>query len=256
MSKRIVIKVGGRVQSDGNLFWQLRNAWDHSAGDLCVVHGGGDEVTELQRRLGREPSFENGRRVTSVEDLEILRMVLSGSANKRLVSALVAVGIPAVGISGEDAATIEAQAMPEGQLGRAGKPSLIQVRLLETLLNAGYMPVISPLARDATSESGAAINVNGDDAAASLAAALGAELWLISDVPGVMSVDNAVMVSLDTAQADELIARGVVNGGMRAKLEAGFAALAAGVRGVRIASLNAVTDRSLGTALILTPGTT
>lgn len=253
MMPRIVVKLGGRVQSDEDLPRQLAGVMGVSRGYLCVVHGGGDEVSALQRRLGREPSFVNGRRITSEEDLEILRMVLSGSANKRLVASLVAAGIRAVGISGEDAGTIGAAPMDGGLLGRAGKPTHIDTGLIETLIAGGYMPVVSPVAMDVTSDNGAPINVNGDDAAAAIASALNADLWIIADVPGVVNAMGDVMTSLDPAQTEELVVSGAVNSGMRAKLEAGFAALTAGATGVRIADLRSLSNPALGTTLSLLP---
>src|ERR1700681_1907512 len=98
-----VAKIGGRAQGDPDLAPILREAWEASPGKLCIVHGGGDEVSAMQRALGREAVFVGGRRVTSEEDLELLRMVLSGVVNKRLVNALVTGGLPAGGVSGEDA---------------------------------------------------------------------------------------------------------------------------------------------------------
>src|SRR3954465_15030499 len=109
-------------------------------GGRCVVHGGGEEVSAVQRALGREAAFVGGRRVTSHDDLELLRMVLSGVVNKRLVNSLVAAGIPAVGLSGEDDALIGAELIDAASLGFAGRPTTINVDLLRTLLNAGYMP--------------------------------------------------------------------------------------------------------------------
>ena len=97
-----VLKIGGRAQGDPMLARVIRDAWNAAPGELCIVHGGGDEVSAMQRALGREAAFIGGRRVTSQGDLELLRMVLSGVVNKRLVSSLVAADVPAVGISGED----------------------------------------------------------------------------------------------------------------------------------------------------------
>src|SRR3954469_21554055 len=95
-----VVKIGGRAQNDPRVASALSRAWNDSPNSLCVVHGGGDEISSMQRALGREATFVGGRRVTSHDDLELLRMVLSGVLNKRLVNSLVAAGIPAVGLSG------------------------------------------------------------------------------------------------------------------------------------------------------------
>ena len=115
-----VIKIGGRAQSAPDLVSRLAAAWKAAPKSFCVVHGGGDEISAMQRRVGSEPSFVDGRRITTREDVEIVRMVLSGMVNKRLVSSLVAAGVPAVGISGEDAGTIIATPIDANGLGRQG----------------------------------------------------------------------------------------------------------------------------------------
>ena len=248
----VLVKLGGRVQSDPRLATAIRELWEKAPGSTSIVHGGGDEVSIVQRQMGREPSFVSGRRVTTREDLDVVRMVLSGSVNKRLVSTFQSAGLPAAGISGEDGGLLSAVAIAEN-LGRAGKPVAVDIRIIETLHEGGFLPVISPVARDAASESGEALNVNGDDAAAAIAAALGTELWLISDVAGVMDGNRTILPTLDHATTDLLIVNGVVDKGMRAKLEAGFAALEAGCPLVRIASLDAFVDAHAGTQLSLTP---
>ena len=163
-------------------------------------------------------------------------MVLSGVVNKRLVNLLVAAGVPAVGISGEDGALIGARAdrLPT-TLGFVGRPVRIESRLIRTLLDGGFLPVISPVAYDVTSGTGGALNVNGDDAAAAIAVALEAdELLLVADVEGVRDESGEIIAELDADVARDLIASGVAAGGMAAKLEAAHAALAGGVERVRI----------------------
>jgi acetylglutamate kinase len=205
----------------------------------------------LQRQLGREPLFVNGRRVTSDEDVDLVRMVLSGSSNKRLVAELVAAGVPAAGVSGEDGGMIEAEPIDLAAYGRAGKPVNIRTELIDTLIGAGFLPVISPVARDATSAHGAALNVNGDDAAAAIAAAMQAELWMIADVSGVLDAEKKVLASLNSVETAGLVTSGIVNKGMHAKLEAGFSALEHGAAAVRIAGLEAIMkpDSKQGTHL-------
>ena len=251
----MVIKLGGRVQSQPELVSALVARWNENPGSICVVHGGGDEVSTFQRQLGREPSFINGRRVTSEEDLDLVRMVLSGSANKRLVSSLVAAGLPAVGISGEDAGLIEARPIDLASFGRSGTPVAVQPELIESLLSAGFMPVISPVARDVTSINGGALNVNGDDAAAAIASALCAELWMIADVDGVLDADRRVISSVDEAKTSALVSSGVVNKGMHAKLEAGFAAISKGATVVRIAGIEALKTAGVEQGTLLTAST-
>ncbi len=243
-----VIKIGGRPQSDKALPGALATA-SRAMGGVVVVHGGGDEVSVLQSALGGSTKFVNGRRVTMEKDIDIVRMALSGSANKRLVAALNDAGLKAVGLSGEDAALIGATPMDPEQLGFVGAPSKINATLLRYLIDGGYLPVISPVSRDATGTMGSALNVNGDDAAAAIAVALKAtELLLVADVEGVMS-DGMVVPSLTPAEAQRLIDNGTAAGGMQAKLQAGMSALAGGVGRVRISDIGAIEDLSRGTTL-------
>jgi acetylglutamate kinase len=245
-----VVKVGGRAQSDPGLAGALAAAWVAVPGSLVVVHGGGDEVSALQRALGATPTFVGGRRVTSPEDIELLRMALSGSANKRLVSALVSRGVAAVGLSGEDAGLLTAAPLDPDRLGCVGDPRQVNVAVLQHLLAGGYLPVVSPLSRsEAPTAVCAALNVNGDDAAATIAAALEAdELLLVADVAGVL-VDGCVVPELAPVAVGQLIAGGTANGGMVAKLEAALAALASGVARVRIGDVSAIHDLARGTVV-------
>ena len=250
-----VVKIGGRAQADPQLASALYRAWKDSPNNLCVVHGGGDEISSMQRALGREATFIGGRRVTSQGDLELLRMVLSGVVNKRLVNSLVAVGIPAVGLSGEDDALIGAEMINAAVLGFAGRPTVINVHLLRTLMDAGYVPVISPVGYDAASGKGGTLNVNGDDAAAAVAAALEAdELLLIADVEGVRGVAGDVVSALSIESSRELIAVGVAAAGMAAKLESAHAALRSGVNRVRICDLAGLADSERGTFITQSQG--
>jgi acetylglutamate kinase len=244
-----VVKIGGRAQQAAELVPVLAAAWRETRGALVIVHGGGDEVTELQRRLGREPQFVDGRRVTTDDDIALLRMTLSGVINKRLVAALVGAGVPAVGISGEDAALLSAVQM-DRTMGRTGQPDAVEAALVRHLLTGGFLPIISPIARDASSGGADALNVNGDDAAAALAAALGAtELLLVADVPGVLDAGRPI-ASVDADAVRALVASGTVTDGMIAKLEAAAHALAGGVPLVRIGDLSAVADDTFGTRII------
>ena len=253
-SRPVVVKIGGRAQSDPALARALAAAWTAAPGSLVVVHGGGDEVSALQRALGATPTFVGGRRVTSAEDIELLRMALSGSANKRLVSALVSRGASAIGLSGEDAALLTAAPLDPERLGHVGDPRQVNVALLRHLLDGGYLPVISPLSRSERASEGAGadsvvLNVNGDDAAAVLAAALEAdELLFVADVVGVL-VEGCVVPELTPVDAGQLIATGAASGGMVAKLEAALAALASGVARVRIGDVSAIRDSARGTVV-------
>jgi len=244
-----VIKVGGRVQEDPALADALARAWTAAPGATCVVHGGGDAVSALQRAMGGEPSFIAGRRVTSARDLDLVRMAVSGAANKRLVSQLVGAGIAAIGISGEDGGLIGARAIDAERWGRVGAPSVVQAAMLRHLLAGGYLPVISPLARDLGRADGGPLNVNGDDAAAAIAVALDAtELLLVSDVDGVL-LDGAPVRTLDAERACAAVASGAAHGGMAAKIDAAVRALDAGVAVVRIGGIGMLTGSAPGTSL-------
>ena len=223
-SALLVVKLGGRTQADAALPPVLARLWTTSGGRMVIVHGGGDQISTLQRMRGEEPVFVGGRRVTTEGVLEIVRMVLSGLANKQLVSALTSAGAPAVGISGEDAAMLRATPIDTATFGFAGTPTAVDRRLVDALLSSGFLPVISPVATAGADGDGGALNVNGDDAAAAIAAALGAsELFLLADVAG---------------------------GGMAAKLDACAIALAGGVARVRIGDLAALVSPASGTSIV------
>jgi acetylglutamate kinase len=243
-----VVKVGGRAQADPRLFTFLGEAWKELPKSLCVVHGGGDEISAMQRTLGKEAVFIGGRRVTSKSDLDLLRMVLSGVVNKRLVNGLVAAGVSAVGLSGEDGALISAEIIDAESLGFAGRPTKVNSKLLRALIDAGNLPVISPVGYDGESGQGGALNVNGDDAASAIAVALQAdELLLIADVDGVRDEQGDLLPAISLESARELIENGTAAGGMAAKLESAHAALIAGVDRVRICDLAGLVDVGRGT---------
>jgi acetylglutamate kinase len=163
--------------------------------------------------------------------------------------------VRALGLSGEDASLLTAMPLDPERLGHVGAPHRVSVELLWHLIDGGYLPVVSPISRNACAdvlhegELGAALNVNGDDAASAIAVALAAEeLLLVADVPGVMS-DGALVSKLRMSHARELIASGVAAGGMRAKLEAALAACDGGVGRVRIGDVAAIRDSARGTLL-------
>ncbi len=245
----IVVKIGGRPQADPALPAALGECWRASGGRLVVVHGGGDAVSELQRARGVEPRFVGGRRVTTPADLDVLRMALSGLVNKQLVAALRGAGVPAFGCSGEDGALLLATRTADTALGAVGVPARVDAALLEALLGAARCPVVSPVSADAA-PAGGTLNVNGDDAAAAVAGALGAaELFFLADVPGVL-VRGTPAAVLDADGARRLVADGTAAGGMAAKLDAALAALGAGVGRVRIGDTAALADASRGTAVV------
>lgn len=219
-----------------------------TAGPVVVVHGGGAAVTAMSERLGLPVEKRDGLRVTTPEVAAVVEMVLSGPVNRRVVTALRAAGVDAIGLSGADGGLLTAELAPGG-LGQVGRITAVRAGLLHSLLLAGLTPVVAPVAPGADGGS-TLFNVNADDAAAAVAGALRAgELLQISDVPGVM-VDGAVAPTLENADIEGLIARGVVSGGMTAKLRAAAAALAQGARAVRIGGLALIDDATAGTRVL------
>jgi acetylglutamate kinase len=243
-----VIKVGGRPQADPDLPRLLAQRHHHHRGELVVVHGGGDEISDLQKHYGITPQFIDGWRVTSAQDINIVRMVLSGIANKRIVGVLNACGVNAVGVSGEDNRLIEAHFVDEAKYGAVGRPKRINTDFLRLLMGNGMLPVVSPVSFNSAND-GTALNVNGDEAAAAIAVALGAEeLLLVSDVEGVLANGEAVK-ELDQESAQQLIEDGTAQGGMGAKLRAAINALEGGVEKVRISDVRAIEHLDRGTIL-------
>lgn len=228
-----VVKVGGRVLDDPR--WVATFAATlASRGRAVLVHGGGNEVSSLQERLGLVPEWRDGLRVTSDETLTVARMVLSGLVNKRLVAALGRAGVRAVGVSGEDDGLLAAEPLLGGALGRTGTVTSVRSSLLRVLLEAGLTPVVSPVSRG---PGGCALNVNADDVAVALAAALGAvRLFFLSDVPGVRLADG-LADEVASEAVEGAIASGVVTAGMAPKLRAAARA-AARVPEVRIGPLS------------------
>jgi acetylglutamate kinase len=242
-----VIKVGGRPQTDPALAGLVAHACGAMPGATMIVHGGGDEISALQRAFGITPAFFEGRRVTTDADIDIVRMALSGVSNKRLVAALARCGVNAIGLSGEDGSLIEARPIDRERLGHVGSPTRINTAFLKALLSAGFVPVISPVSRGVGGTSSTALNVNGDDAAAAIAVDVGAsELLLIVDVAGVMR-DGVVLDDVGADTVQEMLDDGSAAGGMRAKLRAAMLAANAGVPRVRIGDINAIADSNLGT---------
>ncbi len=245
MSARVV-KIGGSVLSDASWLALFAEHVLEADDRLVIVHGGGPEINELSERLGVETAWVDGRRVTSPEVLDAAQMVLSGRINKRVVSALLDAGVNAVGLSGVDGALVTARVRNGGALGRVGELTSVRPVVLQALLAIGATPVVSPISRGTD---GGALNVNADEVATGIAAALGApELLFLTDVPAVREDDHE-LASITAADAASLVARGVATGGMAVKLEAARGALAGGVPLVRIGSLAILTDSEAGTGV-------
>lgn len=240
-------KVGGNEIDDARWLERLARAVAQRGAPLVLVHGGGREVTELQRTLGAEPEWREGLRVTTPEALRAVSMVLSGLVNKRLVSLLLGAGVEAVGISGEDGALLRAEPARGGELGLTGEIREVRPQLLLTLLESGYVPVVSPVSRG---PQGGALNVNADDAAAAVAAGVAAQRFLlVSNIPGVLD-GEAVIPEIAAGEVEELIGSGVASGGMAPKLRAAARAARAGVGEVRIGGLELLGEAGAGTRIV------
>jgi acetylglutamate kinase len=199
-----------------------------------VVHGGGPQITELMRRLGKEPEFVDGRRVTDEETIDIVRMALVGKVNREIVAAVNRHGSYAVGLSGEDAGLIRVDAR-DPSLGFVGDVREIDPSILLRLLREELIPVVATVGVD---DEGQAYNINADTVAGAIAEALQAEkLVYLTDVAGVYGnwPDESTLVSrLDVGALEKLIADGKASEGMIPKLESCVAALRGGVRRAHI----------------------
>jgi acetylglutamate kinase len=223
-----------------------------------VVHGGGPQITELMGRLGKEPEFRGGLRVTDAETVDIARMVLRGQVNPQVVSAINVHGPLAVGVSGEDAGLLEATAR-DPELGFVGDVSRVNPTLLRRLLNEELVPVVATVAADAT---GQAYNINADTVAGAIAEALGAEkLVYLTDVEGLRRDVDDPQSLIRQATADELdrlLADGTLSGGMIPKIVSCVHAVRNGVRRAHILDgrvphvllLEIFTDSGIGTMVM------
>ncbi len=232
---KALIKLGGTLldtaESRRRLAAEIAQAFQDGL-EAVIVHGGGKQMTRYLSDRGVESRFVNGLRVTTPEVLDAVLKVLAGSVNQELVAAFIASGIPAIGLSGMDALLTEARPMGE-DLGFVGKPVRSDPRLLHTLIEFKYLPVIACVAGD---RQGNFFNVNADQMAVSVAAALKVDkLLFLTDVDGVRGQDNQIRPALNSDECRRLIENGVATGGMRAKLESASEALAAGIPEVVIA---------------------
>jgi acetylglutamate kinase len=230
----LVLKIGGSVgvETEGAIDGIVGLA--DSGHPLVVVHGGGPLVDQWAEKHGLATRFLRGLRVTDEATRDLALAVLGGLANGRIVAALVARGVPAVGLTGIDGGMLRAEREAD-DLGLVGRVALVDSALLEELLEAGRVPVIAPaaLARD----DGTILNVNGDAAAGAIAASIGARLLVfVTDVPGVRAKDGHLIARLDAERARTLVDDGTIEGGMLPKVEACLIAAAAGCRAAIVAS--------------------
>lgn len=260
--RTIVVKYGGAAMKDTMLKDKvIRDIVFLSCVGLrpVVVHGGGPEINSWLDKLGIEPQFNNGLRVTDAATMDVVEMVLVGRVNKEIVSLINRAGGSAVGLCGMDGNLIKAR--PEGRvgIGFVGEVTSMDVKILESLVSNGYIPVVSSVAAD---ETGQAYNINADTVAGELAAALGAEkLILLTDTAGILKNykdPSTLLHKLDIQEARQLIATGIVGGGMIPKVNCCVRSLAQGVRATHIIDgriphallLEIFTDTGIGSMIV------
>lgn len=220
MSEVVVVKLGGTTIADQRQVLEEVAAVARRR-PVVLVHGGGKRISEWLDRLGVPSRFEGGLRVTDAASLEVAAAVLRGVVNSELVSALRDLGVDAVGLSGVDGGLLVAERVPN--LGLVAHVVGLRRDLLDAILVTGQVAVVAPLARD---EKGIVCNVNADDAAGGIAAGLGArQLVLLTDVDGIRDASGNRIDSISAADAESLIASGVIEGGMVPKVRAALAAL-------------------------------
>jgi acetylglutamate kinase len=221
VSEILVVKLGGTTLADQRQVLEEVAAVARTR-PVVLVHGGGKRMTEWLERLGVPTRFEGGLRVTDPAALEVAAAVLRGVVNSELVAALRDVGCDAVGLSGVDGGLLIGERLPD--VGLVAHVTGIRRDLLDSLLVADQVPVVAPLARD---EQGVVCNVNADDAAAGIAAGLGArQLVLLTDVDGVRDASGTKLDAITVPETEALIADGTISGGMVPKVKAALAALA------------------------------
>jgi acetylglutamate kinase len=266
--KTFVIKYGGSAQTLDELkhaFAQDIVLLDFIGIRPIVVHGGGPRISEMMKRMGKEPCFVHGHRVTDEETMDIVEMVLGGLVGKEIVSLINSHGGRAVGLSGKDGGMIQARRKqilsPQDQalidIGLVGEVTKVQPGVLETLERGGFIPVIAPVGVGPLGET---FNINGDDITASIAEAVKAEkLIYLTDVEGIRDREGRAIPTLNASRARAMMGEGTIAGGMIPKASAALRALEGGVRKTHIIDgriphcllLEIFTETGIGTEIVL-----
>ena len=253
----IVIKLGGHAMTDNDAMTSF--AQDIVLMKQCnlnpiIVHGGGPAINNFLDKMNIKTNFLNGKRVTDKESIPLIEMVLSGSVNKKIVSAINSQGGKAVGLSGKDANLMICE-LDDPELGCVGNPTEINPEILKIFLESDFIPVVAPIGVGAD---GQTYNVNADTAAGAIAAGLSADrLLLLTDVDGVKNKDGEILTKLSIKDAKKLIENGTINKGMIPKAETAIKALEDGVRAAVILDgrtpntclLELFTDHGAGTLI-------
>jgi acetylglutamate kinase len=243
-----VLKIGGQELDDKDFVRRMGEAVAALDEAPILVHGGGKEVRQLQERLGVEPHYIDGLRVTDELSLDIVQMVLVGRINKRVVSSMSMAGVDAFGMSGVDRGAIKAEKLehPGGDLGWVGRVVEVRTEVFTRLLEDGVTPVLSPICFGAD---GTMFNVNADHVALAVAVAVQADaLVFVSNVPGVLR-DGAVIPHLTAAEVEQLIEEKIIVDGMVPKTRSALAAVDGGVQAVRITNLDGL-KAGTGTTIV------
>ncbi len=244
-----IIKIGGNELDDPTFIDNLGQAVAALVEPTILVHGGGKEIRELQEKLGIAPQYIDGLRVTDAESLSVVKMVLAGRINKRLVASLVSAGVDAFGMSGVDRSAIKAEKLqhPQGDLGQVGRVSYVRTEVFKHLLAEGVTPILSPICYG---PDGSIFNVNADHVAMAVAIAMSAEvLVFVSNVPGVLR-HGELLSRLTTTEVEQLIAEKIIVDGMIPKVRSAVEAVTGGVRAVKITNLTGLKE---GTGTIIVP---
>jgi len=268
--KTFVIKYGGNAMIDEELKTSFaRDIVLMKAVGInpVVVHGGGPQIGNLLKRIGKESEFIQGMRVTDAETMDVVQMVLGGLVNKEIVGMINTHGGKAVGLTGKDGDMIRAKKLklknnsPELNaseiidIGHVGEVSHIDTRLIERLVADDFIPVVAPVG---VGEDGAAYNINADLVAGALAAALKAEkLILLTNIPGLLDKNNNLLTGLSSKMVDELIQDGTIYGGMLPKIDSALKAVQEGAHTAHIIDgrvkhavmLEIFTDEGIGTLI-------
>lgn len=258
--KTLVIKYGGAAMTDEILkdrFAEDVVLMKYLGINPVIVHGGGPQISQMMKKLGKEPRFVKGVRVTDPETMEIVEMVLGGAINKEIVALINRHGGRAVGLTGKDGGLILSRPHKgKGDLGRVGEVRSVDPILLETLDQGRFIPVISPIGAD---EEGKSYNINADLVAGAVAAALRAEkLLVLTDTTGILDTQGALLSTLSRKEVQRLIRRGVINKGMLPKVQACLTALDGGVtkthiidgRVIHALLLEVFTNQGVGTEIV------
>jgi acetylglutamate kinase len=268
--KTFVIKYGGAAQIEDNLkdsFAQDVVLLNFIGIKPVIVHGGGPKISETMKKMGKEPAFVHGQRVTDKETMDIVEMVLGGLINKEIVALINSHGGKAAGLSGKDGGLIKAKKKVIKKSSETGEEEIIDIGLvgevesvdpeiLNSLERDGFIPVISPIG---VGSKGEAFNINADYVASAIASALKAEkLILLTDVPGIKNKKDDVISSVNKKGIKKLIDDGTVSGGMLPKVQACIRAIDAGVKKTHIVDgrtphcllLEIFTKEGIGTEIV------